>query len=640
MDLSQKAQRLQKYKSLAMFLWKHGQNDFFQQAGLDEWLFSHGISYDFTTLEGTAYSAGALNSTGVGHEVGRGREQGIAIGHGNGNGRGPVHNTAYGASATAASVDAMGRTIVAGSPALPASNRDVEVNRTSDYKSADIIADLTALGPTYIRIAQLLSKRPDILPVPVAEFLSSIDIVQKPMDMIELDATIRAELGLPLSEVYPTFDPAPLTVSPLEQSHTAVLKDGRRVIVKVQRPGIAELVYDDLSTLAEVADFCDHHTKAGKQVSLKAIVDEIRKSILAELDYRQETYNLEHLQEAMKGLDHIVVPDPVKRYSTSRVLTLKFIDGRKLRDSSQLGLLAAERAALAGEIFHAYLKQILVDGFVHGDPNPDNILFTSSGKLALLDLGVVTRVSAAMQDKLLQILLGINEGRAEHVADLIVGLGSKRVMFDEEGFRQAVHDLVLVHRDVPADRLEIGRVFLGISQAAFRFGISLPFEFGTLGTTLLNLDKVADLLDRDFDSRKFLEQNVTAIMRGHVMRTLTPAHFFQNILEAVELLEKLPGKVGKILDSVANNELKVTVDAIDEKMLMSGFQKIANRITMGLVLAALIMGAAQLMQIKTTFTIWGYPGIAIICFLLAAGCGFGLCLEILISDRRDRKNSH
>ena len=164
--------------------------------------------------------------------------------------------------------------------------------------------------------------------------------------------------------------------------------------------------------------------------------------------------------------------------------------------------------------------------------------------------------------------------------------------------------------------------------------MALPFEFGTLGTTLVNLDKVADMLDNNFDSRKFLEKNVTEIMKGHVMRTLSPAHVFQNILEAVDLLEKLPGKVGTILDAVAANQLKITVDAIDEQLLMSGCQKIANRITMGLVLAALIMGATQLMQIKSTFTIWGYPGIAIIWFILAAGCGFGLVLEIFISDRK------
>lgn len=611
MDFSLKAQRLQKYKELGMFLWKYGHDDYLQKAGLEEWLWSHGIN-------GARSSTGARGSSYFGTDIGNGNKNGsdfVAYASGAAGGGSGVVGTA--AIATGYGTD----------------------TKLDEEKSSDIVEDLIALGPTYIRIAQLLAKRPDILPLAVAEFLSNTQIIQEPMGLVELDATVRAELGLPLSEIYPTFDPVPLTVSPFDQSHTAMLKDGRRVIVKVQKPGIQGTVYDDLSTLEEVADFCDHHTKTGKVVSFKTIVDELKKAIIAELDYRQESYNLEHLQEAMKGLEHIVVPDPVKRFSTARVLTLKFIDGRKLRESSQLGLLAAEKAALAGEIFHAYLKQILVDGFVHGDPNPDNILFTSSGKLALLDLGIVTRVSAAMQDKLLQVLVGINEGRGEHVADLLVNLCTKRDLFDEEAFRKAIADLVLVHRDAPPDRLEIGRVFIGISQAAFRFGMALPFEFGTLGTTLINLDRVADMLDNNFDSRKFLEKNVTEIMKSHVMRTLSPAHVFQNILEAVDLLEKLPGKVGTILDAVAANQLKITVDAIDEQLLMSGCQKIANRITMGLVLAALIMGATQLMQIKSTFTIWGYPGIAIICFILAAGCGFALVLEIFISDRKTNSQS-
>lgn len=607
MDFSLKAQHLQKYRELGMFLWKYGHDDYLQKAGIEEWLYSHGIN-------GARGSNEAKGSSYFGTDIGSRNGSGS-------NGAAYVAN-----SAGVHARGGIGTAMVANGIGSDA--------KLDDEKSSEIVADLRALGPTYIRIAQLLAKRPDIIPISAADFLSNTQIVQEPMGMVELDSTIRAELGLPLAEIYPSFDAVPLTVSPFEQSHTAVLKDGRRVIVKVQRPGIQGIVYDDLSTLEEVADFCDRHTKTGKVVSFKTIVEDLKKAIIAELDYRQESYNLEHLQDALKGLEHIVVPDPVKRFSTSRVLTLKFIDGRKLRDSSQLGLLAAEKAALAGEIFHAYLKQILVDGFVHGDPNPDNILFTSSGKLALLDLGVVTRVSAAMQEKLLQVLVGINEGRGEHVADLLVNLCTKRELFDEESFRKTIADLVLVHRDAPADRLEIGRVFIGISQAAFRYGMALPFEFGTLGTTLVNLDKVADMLDNNFDSRKFLEKNVTEIMKGHVMRTLSPAHVFQNILEAVDLLEKLPGKVGTILDAVAANQLKITVDAIDEQLLMSGCQKIANRITMGLVLAALIMGATQLMQIKSTFTIWGYPGIAIICFILAAGCGFGLVLEIFISDRK------
>jgi len=579
MDLSGRAHRLQKYKELAVFLWKHGHSEFVNNTGLNEWLGSHGV---------TKLSSG----NGDGHSLLSG-----------------FH------------------TVV----------QTTEERVQTAEKTDELLEDLRNLGFTYVRIAQLLSRRPDILPAPLAEFLSSQDLSTTPMGMVELDSTVRTELGLPLAEIYPNFQAIPLTVSPFDQTHTATLTDGRRVIVKIQRSGVREQVYDDFETMEEIADLCDHHTKTGKLYSFRSIVDELRRTIFAELDYRQESHNLHHLQEALKELDHIVVPDPVTRYSTSRLLTIKYIDGRKLTDSSQLGLLAAEKAALAGEIFHAYLKQILVDGFVHGDPNPNNILFTTSGKLALLDLGVVTRVSTAMQEKLLQILVGINEGRSEHVADLILNIGNKRDLFDEQGFKQAVEELVLTHRESTSDRLEIGRVFIGISQAAFRSGISLPFELGTLGTTLINLDKVADLLDRDFDSRKFLEKNVTEIMKGHVLRTLTPAHLFQNVLETVDLLEKLPGKVGKILDSVANNELKVTVDAIDEKLLMTGFQKIANRITMGLVLASLIMGASQLMQIKSTFTIWGYPGIAIICFMAAAGCGFALVLEIFISDRRTQQ---
>lgn len=452
--------------------------------------------------------------------------------------------------------------------------------------------------------------------------------------MPQISMMVEAELGNPLITIFPEFDPIPINISPFDQTHKAKLKDGRDVIVKIQRPGILEQVYEDLATLEDMAEFCDEHSATGKKYCVKSALQEVRKIILSELDYHQESHNLQFLKDNLETLDHIVVPTPISRFSTSKVLTLKYIQGKKLKEVSFLGLLAAERSALAGEIFHAYLKQILVDGLVHGDPDPDNILFTDTGKLALLDLGTVTRVSQTMQEKLLQILLGINEGRVEHVCDLLLTVGEKRENFDESKFRQGVQEFILFHRNNNTDGLEIGRVFIGIAQTAFKSGFFIPGELSTLGTTLISLDKIADLIDKNFDSRAFLNKNLAEIMRGQVMRSLSPTHLFQNLIEAFELLEKMPGKVGKILDAVAANELKITVDTIDEQVLMSGFQKIANRITMGLILAALILGAAQLMQIRTQFLIGGYPGLAILCFVLAAGCGFALVLEIFLTDRR------
>ncbi len=509
---------------------------------------------------------------------------------------------------------------------------------TINPELAGMAAEIEKLGPTFVRIGQLLSLRPDLLPLPYTEALSQLSNSITPMTREEIDEAFAIESGARIATSFQTFDYVPLSVTVFDQTHNAVLKDGRKVRVKIQRPSVREQAHKDLEELCDVADFFDQRSKTAKNYALAEILDELRKTIYAELDFREEMHNLKVLKENLSGLNHIVVPSPIDDYCNSRVLVVERLEGTRLPEVKQFGLLNAERAALAGEIFHAYLQQFLVDGFVHSDPKPGDFLFTKTGKLALLDADVVTRISHQMQEKILQLLIALNEGRAEHASDLLIHLGRKREGFEEHGFKHMVADLILAHRDVTSDRLEIGKLFLGIDQAAVGFGLGLPSELAVLGNTLISLDAITAFIDKSFDSRSYIHAHLAEILRGHMRRTLTPAHIMQNLIEAIDLVEKMPAKVGKILDSVANNDLKVTVHAIDEAVLISGFQKIANRITTGLVLASLIIGAAMLMNIKTRFTIWGYPGLAIICFIMAAGCGFVLVLEVLIKDRRSLRS--
>jgi len=406
--------------------------------------------------------------------------------------------------------------------------------------------------------------------------------------------------------------------------------------VKVQRPGVKEQVFDDLNAIAEVAKIFDKYSKASRHFDFHATFEEFRKAIMAELDYRQEAHNLRTLRENLKDLDQIIVPSPIDEYSTTRTLTIEYIDGKTLTETSTVGLLRAERTKLASQVFYAYLQQFFVDGFVQADPDPASVILTNDRKVALLDLGIVARIAPAMHSKLIQLLLSINEGRADQAADLLMDLGEKRESFDETGFRRVVSDFVLINRDMAAEQLEIGKIIELIVSSAVQYGITLPYEEGILGRALRKVDRVAHLLDPTFDSRTFLNRNVSHMMHRHLHDALSPAHIYHTVLETAEFLEKLPGQFSKILDSVARNELKMTIHAIDERVLINGMQKIANRITVGLVLAALIIGAAMLMNIRSTFTIGGYPGIAILCFVAAAGCGFCLVLEVLISDRKSR----
>jgi predicted unusual protein kinase regulating ubiquinone biosynthesis (AarF/ABC1/UbiB family) len=363
------------------------------------------------------------------------------------------------------------------------------------------------------------------------------------------------------------------------------------------------------------------------------MVDEFRKTLLRELDYRQEAQNLVTLRENLKEFDRIVVPEPVLDFTTSRVLTMDYVFGQKITSLSPLTRMEIDGAVLAEELHKAYLKQILIDGFFHADPHPGNVFLNDDGKLALLDLGMIGRISPVMQENLLKLLLAISEGHGEEAADRAAEIGEKLDTFDEMEFRRHVSELVGVYQNAKIEELQIGRVVMEVSHAAGEAGVRLPPELTMLGKTLLHLDEIARVLDPAFDPNASVRRNAAELLQRRMRKSASPSNLYASLLEAKDFVEKLPGRVNKVLDILANNQLRLDVDAVDERLLIDGLHKIANRIALGLILAALIVGAALLMQVPTTFRILGYPGLAILFFLAAAFGGVALVVSILASDR-------
>ena len=359
--------------------------------------------------------------------------------------------------------------------------------------------------------------------------------------------------------------------------------------------------------------------------------------MLRELDFKLEANNLLAFAENLREFERIVIPDPVENFTTSRVLTMEYIPGKKITELSPLRLMEIDGPGLARELFRAYLKQILLDGLVHADPHPGNVFLTDDERIALLDLGMVARLLPGFQDNLLRLLMAISEGRGEEAAEISIRMGEPKPGFDKGEFTRRVGELVAEHADASLSRLNSGQVVLEITKISADCWFRLPMEFTLVAKALLNLDRVVFTLDADFEPSAVIRQRATEILQRNLMKSLTPANLINEVVELKEFAEKLPSRINKILDTVGNNELKVNVDAIDEKMIVEGFQKVANRITLGLILAALIVGAAMLMRVETSFRIMGYPGMPMIFFMLAAIAGLGLAISIVSTDVKARR---
>ena len=500
-------------------------------------------------------------------------------------------------------------------------------------KAEELAGDLEKLGPTFVKLGQLLSTRVELMPKAYLEALTRLQDKVEPFPFDEVEKIVTSELGVRMSKAFSDFEVAPMAAASLGQVHKARLRDGRQVAVKVQRPAIRDAMLEDLDALDEIAEFLDNHTAAGKRYEFCQMLDQFRKSLLRELDYRQEASNLTTIGRNLSEFEHIVVPEPVGDYVTSRVLTMQYVHGKKVTDLNPLARMEFDGDALAEELFRAYLQQILVDGFFHADPHPGNVFLTDDYRIALIDLGMVGKIMPGLQEQLLQLLLAIAEGRGDDAADIAIKVGDRKEDFAEKDFKRAIAEIVAKQQGATVEQMQVGRLVLEVTQVSGENGVRVPAELTMLGKTLLNLDQVGRTIAPEFDPNASIRRNASQIMQQRLLKSLSPGNLFSGVLELKDLIQRLPARVNKIIDAIANNEMKISVDAIDEKTLVLGFQKVANRITVGLIIAALIVGAAMMMRVETSFRIWGYPGLAILLFLAAAGAGVILLINILFYDK-------
>jgi predicted unusual protein kinase regulating ubiquinone biosynthesis (AarF/ABC1/UbiB family) len=498
--------------------------------------------------------------------------------------------------------------------------------------ASELADDLERLGPTYIKLGQLLSTRSDFLPPAYMEALQRLQDKIEPFSFAEVEQIVESELGVRLSKAFAEFDPEPLAAASLGQVHRAVLRNGRCVAVKVQRPNIREQIAADIEALEDIAEFIDTHTEAGERVQFGAMLEEFKRSMVRELDYLQEAQHLALLRRNLAQFDLIVVPEAVEDYTTSRVLTMDYISGRKITDLSPLARMEMNGDALGEQLFKAYLKQILVDGVFHADPHPGNVFLTYSGKLALIDVGMIGRIAPVMQENLLKLLLAVSEGKGEAAAEIAIEMGTITNNFERDNYVREVSQLVAQHQQTTMAQLDTGRVVLEITRSAAQNGLRLPPELTLLGKTLLNLDMVSRILAPEFDPNDAVRRHASDLMRQRLNKMLSPGNLVSTVMELNDFVQHFPSRMNRLFEKVANDQLTLKVDAFDEVKLMEGMQKIANRITVGLVIAALIIGAALMLRVPSSWNILGYPALAMLFFVVAFIAGVMLVYNIMFRD--------
>ncbi len=509
-------------------------------------------------------------------------------------------------------------------------------------KPEELARDLEALGPTFVKIGQGLSTRPDFVPQPYIEALERMQDQVAPVPVEQIREVIESELGVRVSKLFATFDEKPIAAASLAQVHAATLRDGRRVAVKVQRPDIANVIRSDLDLLASLAGKVDRFSDMGRRVGFTDWVGEFRKTLIAELDYRAEADNLEAFAKNLTDYPNLFVPKPLLDFTTSRVLVMQMVAGAKVTEVSILRRLEQPLGGLANDLMCAYLDQLFVDGLMQADPHPGNFLLTPDNRLALLDLGMVAHVPPRMRDRLLKLLLATVDGRGEEAAEAAIAMGTRLEDFDEPGFVRDCSQMVAQYAStISTGTTSEGRLLLQMTARGISAGLRPPPELSLLGKTLLNLEAVSNALDPDIDMRRVIESHLEKVLRRRLLQAFSPANLATELIEVQSLVRDAPKRVSQLLQTLSENRFRVHVTGLEESRLMENMQKIANRISTGVIAAALIIGATLMMRIHTNAMLLGYPAIAFVLFLMGAGLGMTLVVQSMLSDRKAKpKEQH
>ncbi|MDQ3269731.1 MAG: AarF/UbiB family protein [Pseudomonadota bacterium] len=506
-------------------------------------------------------------------------------------------------------------------------------------KPEEFVADLEALGPTFVKVGQGLSTRPDMVP---AAYIAALERMQDDVAPVPFEAireVVESELEVKISRAFASFDPEPIGSASLAQVHRASLRDGRMVAVKVQRPNIVEQIRGDLDALASIVGKIDHATAVGRRMHFADWVHEFRKTLLAELDYRVEAENLDRFGEHFAEYPELYVPSPVWDLTRARVLTMDLVVGTKVTEISGTRRTEESLGHLASALLRGYLDQTFVHGEIHADPHPGNLLVTEDCRLAIFDLGMVAHVPPRQRDRLLKLLFAAVDGRGEEVAQEAIAMGTRLEDFSEENYLREVGQLVsryAAHHSVRSGPhgMSEGRLVLDLTRLGAACGLRTPPELSLLGKTLLHLESVCRALDPAIDPKRIVEEHLEHVMRARLRKSLSPAGLAGEMMEVQRLLREAPRKIADVLSLLADNRMQVRLVGLENSQVLEALQKIANRVAAGVITASLILASALMMRVDAGPQLWGYPAIALVLFLVGAGLGLAIVVSAMLSDRK------
>jgi ubiquinone biosynthesis protein len=460
---------------------------------------------------------------------------------------------------------------------------------------------LEELGATFVKLGQLLSSRPDLLPDVYVEELGKLVDEVPPLPFEAIAPVIERSLG---REIFVRVDPEPLAAASIAQIHAALLTDGREVVVKVRRPGIVEQVELDLELLRRTVGLLEGRSETARLLQLGALADELETHLLSELDFVEEANNAELIAGLVGDFDGLHVPAVIHPYVREEALVLERVHGVKIEAGVEV---EPERGKeLARQLFSAYVRQIAAEGIYHADPHRGNVLLMPDGRLALLDFGLLGRLDDDTRRTIALLLLAIAQNRADDVAALILEVSLLDFASDEPGFVHELRRKLPRYHWRPISGIHAGAALADLQRIALAHNVRLPTSFALVGKTLAQADSIARTLDPELDPVRLLDEEGTELMLREAERRLEPNQLFGYLFTQVAPAARLPRRVSQVAGKLETGTLKVGIAPTELGGLERLLRSVANRLGAALIIAGLLIASALMAQVNDAVSLVGY----------------------------------
>jgi ubiquinone biosynthesis protein len=492
---------------------------------------------------------------------------------------------------------------------------------------------LEELGPTFIKLGQLLSTRPDVLPGEYIAELSKLQDKVPPVATEAIAAQIVRELGSPVAELFTEFSPTPLAAASIAQVHRGWLPGGEAVVIKVRRPGIKQLIQTDIDILMGLAYLAERHLASGEVINPVGLVQEFRRTISREMNFTREGHTIERFRENFAGDPTVYIPKLYRDHSGETVLTLEYVDGIKVSDFEQLRSAGYDLQTIAHRGADAVLQQVLVHGFFHGDPHPGNIFILPDNIVCFVDYGMVGRLDRELKLRIAELLTSVLERDVDRLIAILLYSGELVDEIRLPELKKALNDFIDDYYEIPLEEIKAGQLLAEFFELLIQFRIRLSPDLMLLAKALVTIEGIGRQLDPEFNMVAHLKPFMARLLREKTSPANLSRAGAMLVQDYGSLLKHLPRDLKELITRLNRNKFKIDLEHRGMDKLITDLDKSSNRLSFSLLIAALIVGSSLIMQTDKGPLLFGFPVLGLFGYSTAAVLGLWLAFAILRSGR-------